>query len=594
MKEQLAKIVFLFRRILFRINRLCKIWNLKRNMEYEGRISENIANLFEVEVKEGDNPDCFHVCILGQKYNLKAVNWSEDAGSSFVYDKVRFDKLHYARLFGKGIEVKNPWELSRFQFFHHFILQYLKTKDLKYYEEFKNLIYGWCADNPFLYGVNWTCTMEVSIRAINWVFACSLFGKLFFEDEKFKTFLRNRLIDHARYIYNFPERGLNGTANNHLAADYCGLFVISMFIRSKEADKWRKEAIVGLEGCMEEQILNDGCDFECSIPYHRLILEILLIPAFLDSEGRMFSNNYFFTLCKMLEFVECYTDIAGNAPQMGDNDSGVILPFNRLDNQNHLYLLSLGGCLFDHDFMRNKQERPMSLYIQPVRQKKMNLETLGYKPRTFNHLTVFPQGGYYILKEGDFDLVVYSPLLRESGHRHYDTGNFTLSYKGRRVLLDPGTGCYTPDFCLRSKLKGEASHNVYYQETDGAFSKLVFESDLKYQSVVEETCENGITIKVRYFLQDIYIREFRIDENGVVITDQFLEDNDRFKGGLNFSEDVQVSDNKFCSSGLFVELEGIKNWRVRDYDYSPVYGKIEKRQRIEYSPCAKVKIVMYV
>ena len=189
--------------------------------------------------------------------------------------------------------------------------------------------------------------------------------------------------------------------------------------------------------------------------------------------------------------------------------------------------------------------------------------------------------------------MIYSPLSTEAGHRHYDAGNFTLSYKGKPVILDPGTGCYTSDFCLRNKLKGESSHNVYYQDADEVFSSQVFRSDVKYHSVVEEVSKNRIMLKVSRFSQDIYIREFYMDRDKIVITDRFIDNSKRFEGGLNFNEDIRMDGDRFCSSGVVVELKGIKDWEIKEYDYSPVYGSIETKQRIEYVPSGNVKIAIY-
>lgn len=595
MKKPLVKIVFLFRGVLFKINRLCKIWKLKRKKKYEGEISENIAQLFEIKVGEDDEPNCFHVCILGQKYNLKTVNWSEDAASSYVYNKVRFDKLHYEHSFGKGIDVKNPWELSRFQFFHHFVLKYLKTNDSQYYEDFKNLVYDWCVNNPFLYGINWACTMEVSIRAINWIFGCSLFGKLFFEDEKFKVFLRNRLIDHATYIYNFPERVLNGMPNNHLIVDFCGLFVISMFVISSEANQWKNKAILGLEDCMEKQILSDGCDFECSIPYHRLALEAFIVPAFIDSDRKFFSKEYYSTLLKMLYFVKCYTDKNGNAPQLGDNDSGIILPFNKKNSLNHLYLLLLGEYLFKYPFLSDKDKSNAVSYIYPKKPQKPYENNIIYEPNTLKHFFAFSKGGYYILKNDLFDAVISVLPFDAKWHGHYGIGNFTLSCMGRPVIVDPGTGCYTANLDIRTRLKRVSSHNVYFTEEDMNLQLSYFDFPVSnYSSEIKETGDNCVVFLIRYKSQDAYIRKVYLDDDKFVVEDKFISNHNIFKGGINFMDQIYIKEGKIYSSNVCVELINVENTVVKAYDYSPIYGKIEKKTRVEFTPCAYVKIVIHV
>ena len=58
----------------------------------------------------------------------------------------------------------------------------------------------------------------------------------------------------------------------------------------------------------------------------------------------------------MFEFTAAYMDKNGNAPQIGDNDSGRLLIFNALNNNpyekehDHSYLLNLGEHIFDYKF----------------------------------------------------------------------------------------------------------------------------------------------------------------------------------------------------------------------------------------------------
>ena len=66
-------------------------------------------------------------------------------------------------------DVKVPWELSRFHHLPTFGQAYLLTDDLKYALEFKNQIEDWIKKNPIEMSVNWTCTMDVAIRACNWI-----------------------------------------------------------------------------------------------------------------------------------------------------------------------------------------------------------------------------------------------------------------------------------------------------------------------------------------------------------------------------------------------------------------------------------------
>lgn len=570
-----------------RFQRLFRIARLKNESFCPCEVNKTVSELFVVS-QDNDFAvsDFNHFRILGQDYNLDDVNWSQDIHSAYIYPLLRFDKIHYQNLFNQGIEVKNPWELSRFQFFYKYVQSYAVTRDEKYYQCFKNIVYNWCKENPFLYGVNWSCTMEVAIRALNLVFAASMFDTVFYDDIQFKTFLKDRLTEHARYIHNFPEKALFGNSNNHLTADYCGLFVISLFIDSKESRKWRQESIEGLEECMREQVLADGCDFECSIPYHRLTLEMFLTAALLDAERKWFSQAFYARLFKMFEFVGQYTDVNGNAPQMGDNDSGIILPFNILDNQNHLYLLQLGSYIFESNLLENKWNRH-TLRIIPKGQVKINC-----LHRKFNNITAFEDGGYYVLKYGNFELMVYSPEFPLNRHGHCDRGNFTLSYKGRPVVVDPGSGTYTSDVRLRNLLRSVLSHNVYHNAADKELPSEIFRAfDLKYSSSVVRTYDNGVVIKIQYEANDLLTRDFYITEDEVIVSDNFISDPIGYTGVLNFYDTLSTNENEqIYLSDLRLEIENATDVHITEYPYSPIYGTIVMKQRIEYKPsnCTKI------
>ena len=92
----------------------------------------------------------------------------------------------------------------------------------------KNLVLDWIEKNPFLYGVNWLSTMEVAIRSINWIVSINLFSNLVKNDEDFQKTLSQSLLQHAEYIYSFPEIYENGLTTNHTTAGYSGLLFLAL------------------------------------------------------------------------------------------------------------------------------------------------------------------------------------------------------------------------------------------------------------------------------------------------------------------------------------------------------------------------------
>ena len=60
------------------------------------------------------------------------------------------------------MDIKVPWELSRFQHFTILGQAYILSKEEKYAQEFVNQVTDWIEHNPVGFGVNWACPMDVA------------------------------------------------------------------------------------------------------------------------------------------------------------------------------------------------------------------------------------------------------------------------------------------------------------------------------------------------------------------------------------------------------------------------------------------------
>ena len=252
---------------------------------------------------------------------------------------------------GNGSDIKVPWELSRFQHLPTLGKAYWLTGNEKYAREFVDEIDDWIESNPPLYGVNWTNTMEIAIRAVNWIW-----GYYFFKDsqevsdEFLLKFLKSLFI-HGRHIIGNLERSLRGINSNHYLSDIVGLVYLGVtFPEFKEARKWREFGIKELVNEMKKQVYLDGVNYEGSISYHRLVAELFLSTTLLClKNGITFPQWYMNRLEKMIVFVMYYTKPDGTAPQIGDNDDGrlhILANYGTWNRLDHRYLLSIGVVLF--------------------------------------------------------------------------------------------------------------------------------------------------------------------------------------------------------------------------------------------------------
>ncbi|HEY5039654.1 MAG TPA: hypothetical protein VIJ93_11325, partial [bacterium] len=136
--------------------------------------------------------------------NYTPIDWQLDFKSGYRWSEAIWSPdIVYGDQ--PGADVKVPWELARMQHLpalawaYHSASLGVTPDSLKpgtsrasvsagglgagagfespqtYLREFKNQILDFIATNPPRYGVNWVCTMDVAIRAANWLVACDLF-----------------------------------------------------------------------------------------------------------------------------------------------------------------------------------------------------------------------------------------------------------------------------------------------------------------------------------------------------------------------------------------------------------------------------------
>ena len=253
---------------------------------------------------------------------------------------------------GNGSDIKVPWELSRFQHLPTLGKAYWLVSNEKYAREFVDEIDDWIESNTPMYGVNWTSTMDIAIRAVNWIW-----GYYFFKDsqevsDEFLLKFMKSLLIHGRHIIRNLERSLlRGKKNNHYLSDIVGLIYLGvMFPEFKDARKWREFGIKELVNEMKKQVYLDGVNYEGSISYHRLATELFLSATLLClKNGINFPKWYMNRLEKMIEFVMYYSKPDGTAPQIGDNDDGrlhILANYGNWNRLDHRYLLSIGAVLF--------------------------------------------------------------------------------------------------------------------------------------------------------------------------------------------------------------------------------------------------------
>jgi len=420
------------------------------------------------------NKICKHIFnLLGSgDINLgKDIKWNEDFKTGFIWENKFYKYIKTVDL-NNNADVKVPWELSRFQHIPTLGQAYLLTDNLKYVLDFKNQIEDWIKKNPVEMSVNWTCTMDVAIRACNWITGYYFFKNCPKIDKEFWIKFNKALYLHGKYIFNNLEKAdkYNG---NHYLSDLAGLIWLGLYFNNFKYDKkdaknnpkvWLNFGLKEFEKEMKNQVNPDGTDYEASTAYHCLVTELFLFTSILCSKNNInFSEEYMVKLEKMDDFIMNITKSNGRIPLLGDMDSGrfvILSDYGTIDKRDFGYLIALGGEYFNRDDFRyysydNNIHNIFWCFENSTKAKAKN--SIGLKSRAYN------DSGYYILRNGSIYIFIKcgpNGMNGNGGHTHNDQLSFELNIYGKDFITDPGTYIYTADCKLRNLFRSTSMHNT--------------------------------------------------------------------------------------------------------------------------------------
>ena len=557
------------------------IYDIDKKEEY---ISKFKSISCKKEIIISANKICMHKFnLLGScdKYLGKNLPWLEDFKSGYKWNNKFYKDIKLIDLYNDA-DVKVPWELSRFQ--HVFTLgkAYWLTDDEKYALEFKEEIEDWYKNNPVEMSVNWTCTMDVSIRAANWISGYFFFKGSASMDDVFWSKFNKYLYLHGRFIYkNLENEGQHN--DNHYISDLTGLIWLGMYFgeffvydkeRKNDPKNWLKFGIAEFESEMKKEVNDDGTDYESSTAYHRLVTEIFLITSiFCNKNDIYFTKEYIQKLERMCEFIMYITKPNGLASVIGDSDDGRLIILSNYGNWNRrdfTHILAVAGEYFNRDDFR---------YIGK-NYKEDALWTMGSYKET-NEETVlssraYEKGGYYILRNKRIYCIIgCGDILsrEEGGHSHNDQLSFELNVDGEDFIIDPGNYVYTADYKMRNLYRSTRMHNTLC--IDGYEQNDFNEYDLfhmKEQTFAKCKLFDEKTFWGKYYGYKekcgvIHERKVNLSNDMLIIEDKLIGDHTNKNVYLNFILDYGVE-----IKGKDNGIELIKRGRNIFLDVGHVYS----------------------
>ncbi len=430
---------------------------------YVRRADEYLADRFSFFALEG--------CSLGNP-----PRWNRDPLTGRRAPQQRAATLDYRdeRLVGN---IKYLWEPNRHLHLPTFAQAYALTKDRRYLEALRTHLDSWIVQCPCGVGANWTSSLELAIRLINWSLAWQLIGGAsspLFEGAAGQSFRKRWLesvFQHARGIMRKLSR--YSSANNHLIGEVAGVWVASV-----TWDFWPQMRVWGERA---QQILTDeaftqncadGGNREQAFSYQQFVLDFLLIAGLAGkAAGRDFVPQYWERIESMMTFIASMMGVAGHMPMVGDADDGFVMDLTAEGGgfDNFQSLLATGALLFNRaDLARKARHLDDKTRWLLGRERVAAWDALRAKENITALPRAFPSSGYYILGDRlDSDdevrmLVDAGPLgyLSLAAHGHADSLSCMLNVAGREVLVDPGTYAYHTQPEWRRYFRSTRAHNT--------------------------------------------------------------------------------------------------------------------------------------
>ena len=451
---------------------LDELWERLATQPYLAHTSRVSPDLYE-QLCPGDAQRIFNAAeaVLNHEVNLlgsgpvqlgNQIEWNRDYKSGHGWPNAYFRDIDYINP-NRPSDVKFAWEVSRLQWAIPAGQAFLFSGDEKYAASVRELLEQWMVANPYGYGVNWACTMEVALRIFSWTWFFRVFANSeSWRDRDFRSSFLCSLFLHADFTERHIERAdING---NHYMADAAGLLVAGLFFGSgRQPGRWSEEGWRMLTEELSSQVYPDGVDFEVSTAYHRLVMELLLLCAIYRKRKELEVPTYCLQcLSRMARFVVAYLRLDGSSPLWGDADDARVLPFGGQNITDHRYLPGLIAAEFDCS---------IAPYVSGPRHEAFWIcgpdvaESVpaACRPQVLPDSSAFKDGGVYIMRnEVDHVFIDCGPvgLAGRGGHGHNDCLGFEATLNGTLLISDCGAYVYTASFNDRNFFRSTSCHNT--------------------------------------------------------------------------------------------------------------------------------------
>jgi len=403
----------------------------------------------------------------------RPIDWRLNPITGDLSPLVHWSKIDPVAPIGKG-DLKVFWEVQRNMHFVTLGQAYWLSGDHRYAEAFVSQASSWIDANPVGMGVGWAASLDVSFRAIQWLWALRLCADSSAVTREFVARLLKSLIEHGRHIENYFSHYFS--PNTHLTGEALGLFYLGVALPElRRAERWRKAGLRILLEQLPKHVRSDGVYFEQASYYHRYTVDfythLFAILHTNAANGIALTQEQEQMLGRKLEAAFDHLMWIGRPdgawPLIGDDDGGRLIKLAPRPSNDFRDTLAIGAAIFKRgDWKHVAGDAPAELLWLLGAQGVACYDRL--KPESPREVSrAFETGGYFVMRDGwerdsSFVLIDCGRHGSESGlgHAHSDALAIELAIRGGTWLVDPATYVYGADAEARDWFRSTRAHNT--------------------------------------------------------------------------------------------------------------------------------------
>lgn len=408
----------------------------------------NLKEIFnELDYSKVDLSDIFYIFNEEIRFDSK-YEWHKGMKSEWNKSVSSYD-IEFKNTDDIG-DIRYTWEINRHQYMPHLASLYIKTKDKKYFRQLEGAFEDWIKNNMFLKGVNWSSSMEIALRAYQWLIVLHILKDE--QSDSFKVKVSRCILASIDYVMN--NLSLYSSANNHLILEAAISSIIGLCFKDVYNQNWFEEGYSILKKEVKNQFHEDGVNKEQALHYQGFVTDMML---------------QYNSIVKKLEYAPIEEDLISksvefmymlnskiNYVDFGDSDDAKILTISSKKYNYYDYILSFASLYYKKDFSKNYKLYP-EIYLF------LNEDYRQLQKVNQNYFNVFSRGGYSIINYKrdtllfDFGEIGFGNL---AAHGHADALMVNYYRNNNPIFIDSGTYIYNIESKRRNYYRSTEAHNT--------------------------------------------------------------------------------------------------------------------------------------